>query len=345
MTEPNENSSLEFVRYDMSDAGSAASLFVSAASVCGIYVLEFETGERYVGQTINITKRYATHRRHHGDITAFRFAACRPDQLDALERDQVRIEEERYSLRNLNLTGWPGGRDDKSTTKEDGRSILLPWERERRGLLSNESAATKQSRFWELSQRADYEEMAETLSHFIAETLSDPFATQEVLWTLTALPSTKRTKRSRRLLTLSCSQLEVLYVGEDPNGLAICVNVDAPTFDSRADTSALPAVFDRGYDAPYRSAEVAQYVFTSWSAFDQSLEYGPFLEAAYKLNTAMMRRGAAPTRKHHNVYFASDLLRRAAGVQHEASSGFLPITTEPLRPSRSVPRARSRRRS
>lgn len=308
---------LDFVRYDMSDAGSAASLFVSAASVCGIYVLEFADGQRYVGQTTNITKRYATHRRRHGDVVAFSFASCPPDALDEHERAQVRVEETRHSLRNLNLTGWPGGIEDRATTSKDGRSVLLPWERNRRVRTSDDGSATKPARFWEMSRPPDYEQLADALGRYIDETIADPFATQEFLWTLSALPSTNRTKRARRLLTMNCGQLEVLYVGESlgaETGISICVNVDAPTFDELVGERDLPAVFAERYDAAYKSAEVAQYVFSSWTELTEALDFEPFVEAAYKLNTAMMRRGAAPTRKHHNASFASDVLRRAANV-------------------------------
>ncbi|WP_129588018.1 GIY-YIG nuclease family protein [Rathayibacter oskolensis] len=310
----------------MSEAGSAAALFLGRKTLCGIYVLEFENGQRYVGQTRNIVSRYATHRRHHGDVVALSFAPCPPELLDECEVEEIRRQEAAHSLRNLALTGWPGGSEDLGVTVEEGRSVLLPWERGRRGLIGDEGGATLPGRFWELSRRADYDELARALGRYIGETVSDPFGTQRVLWTVSALPSTNRTKKARRLLTLSCGVLETVYVQEDrTNGeLMICVNIDAPTFDalvSEADQD-LPSIFAEGYDADYKSAAVAQYVFESWADLLLALDFSPFLDAAYKLNTTLMRRGGSPLRRSHNLFFANDLLHRAvvwrSETQHRA---------------------------
>jgi len=306
---------LAFTRYDMSEAGSAATLFNDRTLLCGIYVLEFENGQRYVGQTRNIVSRYATHRRHHGDVIALDFASCRQADLDHYEVLEIRRQEAGHRLRNLALTGWPGGEDVLGVTVEDGRSILLPWERGRRGRIGEEGSSTLPARFWELARRADYDEMSSVLARYVAETIADPFGTQFALWTVSALPATKRTKTRRRLLTLSCGILETVFAQVERDVLLIVVNVDAETFDrlAEAETGEPPEVFEDGYDAGYKSAEVAQYVFESWRDLGTALDYAPFVEAAYKLNTTMMRRGGSPLRRHHNTFFANDLLRIAAG--------------------------------
>ncbi|MCJ1701440.1 GIY-YIG nuclease family protein [Rathayibacter festucae] len=305
---------LSFTRYDMSEAGSAATIFTDRTLLCGIYVLEFENGQRYVGQTRNIVSRYATHRRHHGDVIALSFASCRQADLDDYEVLEIRRQEASHRLRNLALTGWPGGEDVLGVTVEEGKSILLPWEREKRGRVGEEGASTLPARFWELARRSDYDEMSAVLARYVCETIADPFGTQFALWTISALPSTKRTKTRRRLLTLSCGILETVFAQVEREVLLIVVNVDAETLDrlAEAESEEQPGVFEDGYDAGYKSAEVAQYVFESWQDFSTALDYSPFVEAAYKLNTTMMRRGGSPLRRHHNTFFANDLLRIAA---------------------------------
>ncbi|PTL71654.1 hypothetical protein C1I63_01525 [Rathayibacter caricis DSM 15933] len=312
-------SALSFLRYDMSEAGSAASLFTASGAVglCGIYVLEFENGQRYVGQTTNIVSRYASHRRHHGDVVAFRFAKCPRARLDEEERAEIRRQEQTHGLRNLTLTGWPGGTGDRAATVEEGKSVLLPWERERRGRIGEEGASTLPGRFWELARRDDYAALSRVLARYTAETIADPFGTQRVLWVLSAQPSTKRSKTSRRLFTFSCGTLETVFAVEYFDGgewhVAVRANVDAPTFDAAVEAlGEIPVVFYDGEDAAYRSADVASYLFAGWEEFAAALEYPPFLEAAYKLNTTMMRRGGSPLRRHHNAFFADDVLRRAA---------------------------------
>ncbi|PPF57193.1 hypothetical protein C5C55_07635 [Rathayibacter sp. AY1C2] len=313
---------LSFTRYDMSAAGSAASLFLDRTTLCGIYVLEFENGQRYVGQTTNIVSRYATHRRHHGDVVAFRFAPCRRDDLDRAEVAEIRRQEAEHSLRNLALTGWPGGVDDLGVTVEEGRSVLLPWNRADRPRVGEEGEATMPGRFWELVRREDYLDLSAALGRYIGETVPDPFGTQQILWTVSALPSTRRTKKRRRLLTLSCGVLETVFVQEDleTGEIVIAVNVDAPTFAERLGqqgVSELPPAFGIEYSTSYKSAEVSAWEFESWEQFWEALDFEPFVEAAYKLNTTLMRRGGSPIRRHHNPFFASDLLFSAVRFDAE----------------------------
>ncbi|QHC65738.1 hypothetical protein GSU68_03480 [Rathayibacter sp. VKM Ac-2759] len=277
-----------------------------------------------MGQTRNIVSRYATHRRHHGDVIALAFAPCRPELLDHYEVGEIRRQEADHSLRNLALTGWPGGAEDLGVTVEEGRSVLLPWERERRGLIGDEGGATLPGRFWELARRSDYRDLSHSLGRYVGETIADPFGTQQALWTLSALPLTKRTKKARRLLTLSCGVLETVYVGEDlsSGSIAICVNIDAPTFEARLveeGVEELPAVFANEFETPYKSADVLQWEFDDWGQFADALDFAPFVDAAYKLNTTLMRRGGSPLKRHHNHFFANDLLREA--VVERSTSG------------------------
>jgi hypothetical protein len=40
---------------------------------CGIYVLRFSNEEFYAGQAVDVTRRYAQHRKTHGDIEQMAF--------------------------------------------------------------------------------------------------------------------------------------------------------------------------------------------------------------------------------------------------------------------------------
>ncbi|MBF4619345.1 GIY-YIG nuclease family protein [Clavibacter sp. VKM Ac-2873] len=315
-------SPLAFTRYEMTEAGSAAGLFAESTEVCGIYVLEFEDGMRYVGQTRQIVARYATHRRRHGDIVALSFAPCPIADLDECERREIRRQEAAHSLRNLNLTGSPAGRGDLDVTFEDGTSIFLPWERERRvrvGDTDDGSDTTMQRRFWDLAARPDYEEMADALARYVDECIPDPFGTQRVLWTLVALPRTSRTRDHRRLFTLSCGGRETLFALEHADGrstrLDICVNVDggrAREVLSASSPRLIRLLMTRLEPLSYGDEAVHRSVVRRWSALERLLSRSYFAEAAYKLNTIQMRRRSSPYQRHHNQAFADDVLRRAA---------------------------------
>jgi hypothetical protein len=278
---------------------------------------------RYVGQTRQIVARYATHRRHHGDIIALNFAPCPIEDLDESERREVRRQEAAHSLRNLNLTGWPAGRGDLDVTVHDGASIFLPWERKRRvrvGDTGDGGDTTMQRRFWDLAARPDYEEMADALARYVDECIPDPFGTQRVLWTLVALPRTSRAREQRRLFTLSCGGRETLFAVEHEDGrstrLEIHVNVDGDRAREELSASSPRLLHElmmmRLEPLTYGDEVVHRSVSRRWSALERLLGHPYFAEAAYKLNTMQMRRRSSPYQRHHNQAFADDVLRRAA---------------------------------
>jgi hypothetical protein len=311
--------SLAFTRYDMSEGGSAAALFADSAKVCGIYVLEFEDDMRYVGQTRDIVSRFSTHRRRHGDIVALSFAPCSPADLDECERQEIRRQEAAHGLRNLSLTGRPAGEGDLEVSVEEGESVLLPWDRERRVRLSEEGETTMQRRFWDLAARSDYDDMADALAMYVDECIPDPFGTQRVLWTIVASPSTSRTAHGRRLFTLSCGGRETLFAWEQMTGrgsrLEICLNVDGDRVRESSPTSAVSRLSElvlmNMESVAYGNETVHRSVTRSWPQLTRVLDRSHFAEGAYRLNTMLMRRRSSPYRRHHNQAFADDVLRRA----------------------------------
>ena len=73
----------------------------------GIYVLEFANGEFYVGQSVDVVTRFATHvhgSSHHepwADIIALRFRPIPHGNLDAAERSEIhRLRSAGHTLRN-----------------------------------------------------------------------------------------------------------------------------------------------------------------------------------------------------------------------------------------------------
>ncbi|WP_160159463.1 GIY-YIG nuclease family protein [Actinomyces culturomici] len=81
------------ISYDVRELESVAPIFRSGAR--GIYVLVFANGERYVGQTVDFTHRFATHRhggRHHApwtDIVGVEFRRIDEGDLTGAERETI----------------------------------------------------------------------------------------------------------------------------------------------------------------------------------------------------------------------------------------------------------------
>lgn len=310
---------LFFTRYSMEDSAPVSALFAMAESreLCGIYILEFEDGARYVGQTVNIIQRYAKHRRTHGDIVAFGFAPCRRELLDAYERAAIVHEQRGHSLRNKMLTDQPGGRGDLEIEMSVGTTLTLPWERSRRSTVSAEPRQSKDGRFWQLAGRSDYGQIRLGLARYVHETIPSPSRTGGLLWSLTAFPATRKNKDRRRLFTLNAGSVEALYVTEwdlANGGTELEWTVNLWPEELSPKLEALKGRWLRRVTSQvsnnYRSAgPVLSLDSVGTDTFSKALDQSFVLDAAYRLNVTMMRRSTTVFAKHHNHGFAADILR------------------------------------
>lgn len=111
--------------------GSVAALFRAKTRRCGIYVLHFANGEHYVGQTVDITRRFPQHRKRHADIARISFRSVGKRSLDAHEALLIQLLERRqFRLRNIDMTSIlatePGSFDDLMPTEEQQRWLKEP---------------------------------------------------------------------------------------------------------------------------------------------------------------------------------------------------------------------------
>ncbi|MBL8229785.1 MAG: GIY-YIG nuclease family protein [Bryobacterales bacterium] len=80
---------------------------------CGIYVLAFSDGELYIGQSVDIVKRFSQHRRVHQDIAAIRFKIVPESGLDSAERNLIETcERKGFRLRNITFSSLPPTESD-----------------------------------------------------------------------------------------------------------------------------------------------------------------------------------------------------------------------------------------
>ncbi|MBZ0298977.1 MAG: hypothetical protein K8J31_04505 [Anaerolineae bacterium] len=96
---------------DVQGRGSIADLF--RKSRCGIYVLHFADGAHYVGQAVDVVRRYAQHRQTHKDIHRISFKKVGRKNLNAEERVVVRaLENSGFRLRNIQIVSFSYGKTD-----------------------------------------------------------------------------------------------------------------------------------------------------------------------------------------------------------------------------------------
>ena len=77
----------------------------SAEERCGLYVFHFANGDTYIGQAIEVTRRYAQHRMVHDDIGRISFKRCTRAKLNEEERTLTwQLEAAGHRLRNVSFT-------------------------------------------------------------------------------------------------------------------------------------------------------------------------------------------------------------------------------------------------
>ena len=307
--------------HDVRNLDSIAPLFKPGDSTCGVYRLKFDDGDAYVGQSVTVVSRYVSHFKRWGrKIQTFEFFPAEEDMLDELEQELITVTEQDSSVKNVLLTRRPRGNKPYGFEVEEGVSVSLPWERADRVTINEGIEKSHLERWLELATLEYFIEVADVVAWYISETIPDPVRTAGRLWTLTCIPSTGRHKDFRRIVTLSCGNLETLVIAEeDVDGETwVSVRINTTVVD---DLEKFQDSEDKWYledlDA-YRIAETTSWFFPieNLCIFLRNRDEFPHLqrmiEGAYELNVQSMRHGGTMYTRFHNIPFARDMLTQAA---------------------------------
>lgn len=199
---------------------STISAILADEDCCGIYVLEFENGEFYVGQARDVRKRFANHCRdtsHHpawGDITHVSFTAHPAQELNVREATMIRhLQKAGKRLRNRSLNLFheqPSPLDEIMPPVDqfhwaDSDYVSREAERITAAELANVISVLPLSAS-KMSRLPHYEGCRRDIAAFIDLVLPAPLDTVERFWTISDAPSTNR----GRHYTLNVGVLEML---------------------------------------------------------------------------------------------------------------------------------------
>jgi hypothetical protein len=314
---------LHFTEQLMTANDSLALLLADGEARCGIYWIDFADGESYVGQSVSARSRLATHRRRWDDAVSVRFAACPADRLDEFELAAIQHVQRSRPLRNKMLTSRPGGERDLMVTVSPGQSLTLPWDRDRRGVITDQSGPSETTvsqrvKFEELAQLADFGAVAGLLATIIREAIPSPVESQGALWSVSALPSTNKASGWRRMSTLSAGRVEILRTFESTRGGV----VEHPTFLNLAPDTNMAALTRAVKRAELGKAWIEEATYAALAGVhtlqvpsldltEKLLREPVIIESVYCLVVTLMRQGSAPLRRVHNPALAAHLLEMA----------------------------------
>lgn len=216
---------LRFVRWELPPATSMSAVLPEGFSRRGIYVLEFRDGELYVGQTVSLLARVATHARTWpGEIVAVRFAALETGDMDAAERDVVaRLVQAGSRLRNVDLVALPLRSAALDVLVDP--AVQAAWLDGDTGPLSigDRGRVARQRKRTEASYRLlqahpEFDNTVAALAAYLRVCIPWPHVTEGRFWVVTCMPSTARSATGHRLCALSVNNVEVLVIGEVRDG-------------------------------------------------------------------------------------------------------------------------------
>jgi hypothetical protein len=200
---------------------SIAQLFGSTKSRCGIYLLEFPGQTFYIGQAVDVVRRFAQHRKTYSEISGFSFISTRRVDLNETER-QLIYEAELAGLLILNTI------HASSITGDTDLDLVISPTEQAEWLASpakvNELDASSQialpaaqverfaGQFRKFERHCHFVSSLHLLRMYLLNCLPLPKRTEYSFWVATCLPSTNRNTWPR-LASVSAGIMELLVLG------------------------------------------------------------------------------------------------------------------------------------
>jgi len=201
---------------------------------------------------------------------------------------------------------------------EEGKSLALPWKRKERVLPEDGLDDEAWAKWVKLAQHPEYANVLDALGWYVRQTVPDPVNTLGVLWNVSCLPSTGKSKNYRRLAVISCGNLETCVIAEEtvegePH-IEVRINTEVehgvqpdgdPTWGLI--TIEYPIATADGWIHPIENLISFAVGETEFRHLETMLDY------AYNLNVRVMNHGGTMFRRFNNPYLARDVLSSAVG--------------------------------
>lgn len=274
-----------------------------AGQRCGIYVLGFADGERYVGKAKDVTKRFLNHRKTYADLTHLTFKCVPEEELDAEEQRCIHtLEAGGMLLRNFDhMSVVRGNRPlDEVVTPEEQEAWLRgdPNLKDGEPHVLDESLRRRQRHKFEQFLTLPHAQHALTLlGQYIAATIPFPRATEQDFWIVTCLPYGMG-KDFTTYCRVTVNMQENLSIYGNEEGLEISIHTAVSPLKELLGEDWQQQLGEGGYDVTGHRYQSGGHDQTNVIAFGHehaevlliSLET---LQSMAVLNLRLMRRGSS----------------------------------------------------
>ena len=313
-------------RHNVKGRISVADLFTKSKKRCGIYLLEFANGTYYVGQALDVVRRFNQHRKNHDHICGLWFQAVRNVDLNEVEQWIIqKAEKSNMPLTNRTFVQNVSGETDLDLviTKEVQEKWLSSKSpsRERSSLMYrtvDEKFIFKyRDNFQKLVKDEQYPIVKMILKTYITTCIPFWPKTELSFWSLSCLPATNKSTWPR-YFCLNINAMEILVLGfEKRTGKPfLFVNLsDYFKRVSKKDVSSLKSKYNCSEFKPasYRAAAGSSYTvhFRNAEDFIRMLKNEPVMVRSMKeLNLRLMRKGGTIYSPYHCFDLVNEVMKK-----------------------------------
>ena len=291
---------------------SVADLHSSKKRRCGVYVLEHSDGMHYVGQAIDVVRRFTQHRKLSPDIERFSFFEVARGELDAEESRCIQGAEARgLRLRNRMLVKQIIGEsdlDDVLSPEEQQTWLAEPlrFASEPRLPLDPDQIQRRRFRpqFERLRKDSAFDRVTALLRLYLQACVPVTRRTELSFWDVSCLPATNRAHHPR-WAAVSIGEMETFVVGwlpEDREPWAF-VNLSLAACSSAVLKRLKLGGVISDVSVRYRAAGGDNHQLSTgantFKAMTDALRVPTVARAARELNLQVMRKRANWYAKYH----------------------------------------------
>ena len=293
----------------MSGRVTIADLFSSSMRRTGIYLLHFPDDDYYVGQAVDVVKRFAQHIRAKGPISGFSFFPARRNALDRLEKNYIAALEHKCSLKNISLVTMPDVETDFDAVMD--RQAQLDWLDDAEAVPQHLSYCRNRpsfdrlrrkyaDRFAELAAAPYFEDhFLPVMRKYVQKCIPEPFLSEMSFWNCSCLPPYDRNTRIYSRINLrSCEVFTFAYSCRERE---ICCSFhisrspfpDLTASAFRKFMKLFPSLERSDHFYPSAGSDQWNLCFGRFEDVMKALDHPLFLKAVKTFNLGQMRKGAS----------------------------------------------------
>ncbi len=310
----------------VSSLRSVSHIFGTSKNRCGIYLLEFPDKVFYIGQAIDVVRRFGQHRQKYENIIGFSFLPISRKSLDEVEKSLI-CKAEELTLTILNIvhaTDVVGDADlDLVITREQQEQWSQHHDKDihRHVLDATIALPDSQHKRFDMNFRRYlghplYLDALELLRAYICNCIPFPKRTEYSFWAVSCMPSTNR-DISPRLACVNAGVMEIFVLGHaknKPSSLWGFLTIASDVLnESGLGNAALKASYPLVdiFNREYRDAGQNQITISTDDSFtlQRLLQDKIIIKAASTLALRVMRKRATIYSKYHCKQLADLILQ------------------------------------